>query len=279
MKRKLLYLTTIVLFSAFLSINAQTTTWDFGNSTSTINSGTTLTGAWPISAGIGSSEIVKDQLGLYPIATNTNFGAVTAGAASAGQFSDGYVAPNRFQANGAGYAGTTFVALPTQRYFYFTVSGACTVKVWFKGGSTSSAPLARNVFVTDGSASLGSATSNSGVATLLTVTIPAAGKYYIYGDAANNYYKIEVAGANVTTPALGINDFQADAASNVYSNGKLVFVSNVKSDTQVDVYGISGVLVKSFKTGSDTSFDLNTGIYVVKSKSAEGEKSEKVLVN
>ncbi|MNG35920.1 hypothetical protein D3C84_1227920 [compost metagenome] len=56
-------------------------------------------------------------------------------------------------------------------------------------------------------------------------------------------------------------------------------MSNVKSDTQVDVYGISGVLVKSFKTGSDTSFDLNTGIYVVRSKSTEGEKSAKVLVN
>ena len=261
------------------SANAQTTTWDFGNSTSTLNNGTPIANAWPLSAGIGSSEIVKDLLGLYPISSNTNFGAVTSGAASAGQFSDGYLGSNRFQANGAGYAGSTFTALPTQRYFYLNVSGACTVKVWFKGGSTSSAPLARNVFVTDGTNSLGSAVSNSGVAAIATVALPAAGKYYIYGDAANNYYKIEVTGATVNTPALGINDFQADAASNVFSNGQLVFVSNVKSDTKVDVYGISGVLVKSFTTGSDTSFDLNTGIYVVKSKSAEGEKSAKVLVN
>ncbi len=276
MKRKLLYLTTIVLFSAFLSINAQTTTWDFGNSTSTINSGTTLTGAWPISAGIGSSEIVKDQLGLYPIATNTNFGAVTSGAASAGQFSDGYVAPNRFQMNGAGYAGTTPLTLPTQRYLYFTVDGPCTVKVWFKGGNTSST---RTTYVSDGTNFLGSAASVNGVATIVTAAVTTAGKYYIYGDAANNIYKVEVTNANITTPALGIHDFETEAVSNVYSSGKLVFVSNVKSDTQVDVYGISGVLVKSFKTGSDTSFGLNTGVYVVKSKSAEGEKSAKVLVN
>ncbi|WP_163399006.1 T9SS type A sorting domain-containing protein [Flavobacterium fluviatile] len=161
----------------------------------------------------------------------------------------------------------------------FNVSGPCTVKVWAK---TSTNGAVRNLYVTDGTTIYGVATTNSGSNTdnaITTANVTAAGTLYIYSDAGHNLYKIEVDGATVTAPTLGVNDFHANAVSNIYSNGKLVFVSNVKSDTQVDVYAISGVLVKSLKTSSDTSFDLNTGLYIVKSKSAEGEKSVKVLVN
>ncbi|MEO7976030.1 T9SS type A sorting domain-containing protein [Flavobacterium sp.] len=292
MKRKLLYLTSILLFSA-ISINAQTTVWDFGNSTSSVNDGA-VTAAWPVTAGgvgtIGAStDAVIDKLGLYsnaPASTAiTNFGAVNA---STGDFSAvtggaSYTGANRFQLNGGG-GGSAGNVLPTQRYLYFNVDGACTVKVWFKTGSNGTV---RNVLCTNGVALLGSGTSNSGgFGDLVTFTATisavqaAVGKIYIYGDTtSSNIYKIEVTGANVTTTLLGVDDFQADASSNVFSNGKLVFVSDVKSDTKVDVYGISGVLVKSFTTGSDTSFDLNTGLYVVKSKSAEGEKTAKVLIN
>ncbi len=265
MKTKLLSLSLIMVLFSSIS-NAQTKTWDFGNNTTT----------WPLSSGIGSEEIIVDNLGLYPIATNTNFGAVTANNAT---FTDGFTATQRFQMNGGGSAPAgTF--MPVQRFLHFNVSGACTVKVWFKTGSGGAT---RTIFVTNGSALVGSATSNSGGntdAAIVTASYTGgAGKLYIYGDSACNLYKVEVTGATVTAATLGTDDFKAGSTVKVYSTGKQIYVSNVLSDTQVDVYSMTGALVKSIKTNSDTNFDfLNAGVYIVKVKSVEGEKSVKVAI-
>ena len=262
MKRKLLYLTTIVLFSAFSTINAQTKVWDFGN--------------W-VSGDAYLTTTTIDNLTIVPGSGVETFGVIEGNPFT---FSpDGYSGTKRFKF--AGTSGGNATTQPTSRYLSFPVTGACVVKVWFR---TSSSATARTLKLSDGTNPLGSQisgvnpTGESGKDFgILNVNYTGgAATLYLYGESVN-LYKIEVTGVGAST--LGINDFQVDASSNVFSNGKLVFVSNVKSDTQVDVYGISGVLVKSFKTGSDTSFDLNTGIYVVKSKSAEGQKTAKVLVN
>ncbi len=264
MKRKLLYLTSIVLFSAFTSINAQTI-WDLGGDAA----------PWAATGTATTTNVVRDNLGLYP-GSATTFAVIETSAIPFAA-PDAYTSVNRFKLNGGGNATSN---KPTQRYLYFAANGLVSVKIWFRTGGGS----LRTLYVTDGTNVLGSLGSTNSSENLV-LTTPAAtvnGNVYIYGDQSINIYKIEVTGAVGTTaliPALGVDDFQVDVASNVFSNGKLVFVSNVKSDTQVDVYGISGVLVKSIKTGSDTSFDLNTGIYVVKSKSAEGQKTAKVLVN
>ena len=269
MKKKLLLLILPMLFAA-ASINAQTKVWDFGNDVVT----------WPLSPGIGSNEMVKDQLGLCPIATNTNFGAVTASGAT---FPDGFTAVNRFQLNGGG-GGTAGNLMPIQRYVYFTVDGACTVKVWFKTGSNGSA---RTVLCTNGTTLLGSGTSTGGTTpvdlVIFTANISAAqasvGKIYIYGDTtSSNLYKIEVAGANVTTPALSAKSFQKELDVTVYSKNNKIFLSNIKSSTKVNVYNVLGSLVKSIQADADTSLDINSGIYIVNAKSADGEKSVKVIV-
>lgn len=264
MKRKLLYLTAIVLFSAFSSITAQTV-WDLGGNSA----------PWAATATATTTNVVHDNLGLYP-GTATTFGIIETSVVTFAA-PDAYTSVNRFKLNGGGNAVSN---KPVQRYLYFAAAGSVSVKIWFRTGGSGT----RTLYVTDGTNVLGLLGSSSSTDNLI-LTTPAAtvnGNVYIYGDQSINIYKIEVTGAVGTTalvPVLGVDDFFADAESNVFSNGKLVFVSNVKSDTQVDVYGISGVLVKSFKTGADTSFDLNTGIYVVKSKSSEGEKTAKVLVN
>lgn len=269
MKKTLLYFILPMLF-AVSAINAQTKVWDFGNDVAT----------WPLTAGIGSTEIVKDQLGLFPITTNTNFGAVTASAAA---FTDGYTAVNRFQLNGGG-GGTAGNLLPTQRYVYFTVDGACTVKVWFKTGSNGSA---RTVLCTNGTTLLGSGTSIGGATpvdlVIFTATISSAqaavGKIYIYGDTtSSNLYKIEVTGANVTTPALSNQSFKKELDIAVYANSNKIFLSNIKSSTQVNVYNVLGALVHSVQVDADTNLDVNSGIYIVNAKSADAEKSLKVLV-
>lgn len=271
MKKTLLLLILPVLFTA-LSVNAQTKVWDFGNDTTN----------WPLSAGIGNNEIVKDQLGLFPIASNTNFGAVNANVAS---FTDGYTSVNRFQLNGGG-GGTLGNLLPTQRYVYFTVDGACTVKVWFKTGSNGSA---RTVLCTNGSELLGSGTSVGSLPgpavdlVIFTANISSAqaavGKIYIYGDTqSSNLYKIEVTGANVTTPALSTSSFKKELDITVYAKQNKIFLSNMKSSTKVNVYNVLGSLVKSIQADADTSLDINSGVYIVNAKSVDGEKSVKVIV-
>jgi hypothetical protein len=273
MKKTLLTLLFTTLISATY-ITAQTKVWDFGNN---------LGGFWPITAsgvGISTNETIVDNLGLFAYASGgtaiTNFGAVNASSAT---FSDSYVGANRFQLNGGG-GGTVGNLLPVQRYVYFTVDGACTVKVWFKTGSNGSA---RTILVTNGTTLLGSGTSltSGGVGDLVIVTATvsaanaAVGKIYIYGDTqSSNLYKIEVTGANV----LANNNFQQETSVNVFSNGKQINVFNVISETQVNVYSMTGALVKSFATLSDTNFELNSGLYIVNVNSAEGQKSVKVLV-
>ena len=272
------------------SISAQTI-WDFGTSKSTIN-GATAVAAWPLTPTTGTTgtigadtEAVIDKLGLYsnnPSAPSDiiNFGAVTASSAT---FSDSYVATNRFQLNGGGAGSTTGVLLPTQRYLYFTVDGACTVKVWFKTGSNGAV---RTVLCTNGTTLLGSGTANSGTngdlvifSANISAVQAAVGKIYIYGDGtSNNLYKIEVTGANVTTPALANQTFQKELDITVYAKQNKIYLSNLKSKTQVNVYSVLGSLVKTAQLDSDSSLDINNGIYIVNAKSAEGEKSVKVIV-
>lgn len=95
------------------------------------------------------------------------------------------------------------------------------------------------------------------------------------GGSGNSFItKIEVTFAD----PLAVDSFKADSSADIYSNGNQIFVSNVKSNTVVSVYSVLGTLVKTVKTSSDTSFDLASGVWIVKAKSAEGEKSVKVLI-
>jgi predicted nucleic acid-binding Zn ribbon protein len=263
MKKKLLLL-SLVVYATISS--AQTKIWDFGNDTTT----------WPLSAGIGLSEMVVDNLGLFPIPTNTNFGAVTANTYTF--TADGFTAVNRFQLNGGGSAGTSF--LPTQRYLYFTATGACTVKIWFRTGGSGS----RNMFITDGTsliATAGSSTSGDGI--ILTGNVSAAqaaaGKIYIYADQSCNLYKLEVTGATVNT-TLSSESFQSELKADVFTNNNQVSVSNITEATEINVYSITGQLVKSLNTSTDVDFELNaSGFYIVNMKSSEGKKSVKIALN
>lgn len=263
MKKKLL--SSLLIIVAFTTIStAQTKVWDFGNDDVT----------WPLSSGIGSSEIVIDNLGLFPIATNTNFGAVTSSNTS---FSDGFTAPRRFQMNGGGGV-TAPTYMPTQRYLYMDVSGTCTVKVWFKTGSNGST---RTIYVTDGTNLIGSGTSNDGTNTD-TVIITAnytgsATRLYVYGDAANNLYKLQVTGATVST-TLSSDLFKNQLVANAYGADNQIHLSNITSETNVNVYSLTGQLVKSLNTTVDTNFELNKGFYIVNLESTEGKKSVKVIL-
>lgn len=275
MKKRLLSLMSALLIStAFVS--AQTTTWDFGNDTTN----------WPVSSGIGTAQIVKLGLGLFPISTNSNFGTITKSSSVTFPGPPAYASSegDRFQTNGGG-APTAGTYTPTQRYFFIQVDKACTVTVWFKSGTGGSV---RSVFVSNGSTTLyGSGASSPSYTpadgAIVNATIPAAGTFYIYADAAVNIYQIQVNGANVTT-TMGSNTLATSEPSVnkistvVFSEGNKVYVSKVSGDTKVNIYNTNGGLVKSINTKSDINFELKTGIYIVNVQSDKGVKSQKVLI-
>jgi hypothetical protein len=264
MKKTLPFFVTMLLVGSFM--NAQTKVWDFGNDTAT----------WPASSGIGTEPIVVDNLGLFPIPTNTNFGAITNNNLT---FSDGFSATQRFQMNGGGYPSGEFSTMPTQRYLFFGVSGSCTVRVWFRTGSNGAQ---RTLHFTDGTNLLGEITTNAdgnGDFPIFTGTYTGGtATLYLYGSLALNLYKVEVVGATVST-SLSIEGLEAAVGANAFAVGKEVFLSNIDVDTKVNVYAINGQLVTTMTAGQDMSFSLfQTGLYVINMTSDKGQKSVKVLI-
>jgi len=251
--------------------NAQTTVWDFGNSTD-----------WPVISGYSTNTVVQN-FGIFPGENTDGVPFSTTGQvelSSSGAYADGYTAAKRFKFNGSSYE-TGFSPLstpPTKRYFYFAAAGPVTVKVWFRTGGSG----LRTLYVTDGTnivGSLGSESSNDRLILTTNYTGTTATNLYITSDNGININKIEVTGALGTTQTLGVNDFD-QIATKVHSFKNQVFVSNVLTATEVKVYNVLGALVKSFTTSSDTDFQLNqTGLFIVNVKTDEGEKSVKVLLN
>lgn len=279
MKKTLLFLTSCALFTS-VNIFAQTKTWDFGNDRV----------LWPASAGY-STETIVDNLGIYPGASVTDFGKVTSGSwgTALSALSDTYSTTTgyRFQTAGTGIVSTTYSAavaandfFPYQRFLYFNVSGACTIKVWFKPGTNGTQ---RTLYVTDGTSLIGYGTTNTAPyadQTIATInyTNNSPKRLYIYSDNGMNLFKIEVTGATVSTTTLATSELASKNSISIFSSGSQVFVSKVSGDTKVNVYNTTGQLVKSFNTKSDTSFDLKPGLYIVNAKSDKGEKSQKVIV-
>lgn len=274
MKKRLLYLTSIVLFSV-TAVNAQTTVWDIGNNSSILNDGAAVTTDWPTgNAFAANSETVKSNLVIFP-GTQTTYGNIVLQTYTSPPFpADGYNFVNRFQTGGSSVA-VSGDALPISRYNYFNVNGACTVKVWFRGGNSTST---RTMFVSDGTTILGSSASVNATYNIFTANVTAAGKIYVYGDAGNNLYKIEVKGATVTAPVLATDSFQQESPVVIYSTDGKINLSNVTTNTSVKVYNVLGSLVKSADIDRNTGLDMSNGVYIVKVQSTEGTKTTKVIV-
>ena len=283
MKKTLLF-SVITAVSLMGNINAQTTTWDF----------TAQTPAWSSSgiaaiSGPAAGEYVDAQgLGLHGIATNGNFGAHnTTSSATWSAPADAFTGTYRVQTNGAGFSSGASDVLPTQRYFFLQVDNQCTVKVWFKSGSGGAV---RKAIVSNGSVKYGEAATNTGSTTglptdgqFLSANVTSAGTFFIYGDTAINIYKIQVEGANVSatpTNTLAVKDSTLDANKvQVFSgNDQQLFVKNIKSATTVQVYTMSGVLVKNLNVSSDVNLSLKQGNYIVNVLSNEGKLSKKVQI-
>jgi pectin methylesterase-like acyl-CoA thioesterase len=70
---------------------------------------------------------------------------------------------------------------------------------------------------------------------------------------------------------------QAVSSIQIYSTGDKLVISNVKSNTRINIYGLDGILVQSHTLNVDTNLTLNKGIWIVKALAADGNKVVKVL--
>ncbi|UKM63860.1 hypothetical protein GSB9_00406 [Flavobacteriaceae bacterium GSB9] len=86
----------------------------------------------------------------------------------------------------------------------------------------------------------------------------------------------------VANPDFTLGIDKAGAFSNVSSNvraiGSRIYVSDVKSSTEVNIYSMTGALVKTIKTNTDTNFSFNSGLWIATVKTLEGTKAVKLLV-
>jgi exo-poly-alpha-galacturonosidase len=83
----------------------------------------------------------------------------------------------------------------------------------------------------------------------------------------------------ISNENLGVKDNTPTSAVNVFGYKNRIAISNVKSETSVAVYSITGAKVKSFKTNQDIDFESQNGVWIVIIKAADGQKSVKIITH
>ena len=250
MKQKLL-LFILPMLLLTVTIQAQTKIWDFGGDPAYTSP--EQIAMWPIAAfnAAEATTVEKDKLFLVGDSSGDKFGQIE-------------------NAGGATWdAGTGD----------FPVTGAVDVKIWFRSGSSSDTE--RILYISDGTTLLN---SHQVVGTGEPQTITASytgtgGNIYIYDSNSFNLYKIVVTGAGASDLVLSASDFKSPVSTNIKAIGDRIYVSNVKLNTEVNIYSITGALVKSFKTNADTDFEFKSGLYIATVKTIEGQKAVKLLTH
>ncbi|MFL1013443.1 T9SS type A sorting domain-containing protein [Jejuia sp. DST062] len=253
--KKLLLIILPMLFVTTLTI-AQDRTWEIG----------TTSTSWPADLSMANDETIVID-GLTVAAVSNSFGAMRPSTSLSGPFSDGYTPDNEWPGNGSSGGSP----MPTRRYFSFPVTGPSTIKVYFRVNGTGG----RACEVSDGTNVLGTATSEDNTEPiLLTTTYEGTDPVtiYVYATASINYHKI-----SVVDGLLGVEDNLSAVTANIRAVGSRIYVSDVKSNTEINIYSITGALVKSLKTSVNTDFSIKSGLYIATIKTAEGQKSVKLL--
>ena len=109
---------------------------------------------------------------------------------------------------------------------------------------------------------------------------------FISNFDTNNPFNCGVINANICEVGGSVNAIedvvagQGDAACNVYSYGDHIYVDG--TNVGIDVYTLSGTLVKSINTTVDcvNASDLQSGLYIIKVKTSDDGESmvRKVLL-
>jgi len=208
---------------------------------------------------------------LYP-GPGTNFGTIDA---RTNTWSDGYTAVERFKTQGSGSATATAGNLPSVRYLQFSALANCRIKVWYYAGT-----LGRDVFVSDGTSWSATEASDATNQILTANYVDGPNTMYIYTSGNIHLYKIEVSPASaVGVNTLSFKDNTSKVSTTIKSLDNRIYISNVQSSSDVNIYNITGALVKSVKTNSDMDFTFGSLLYLARGKMLEGQKSFKILLN
>ena len=258
-----------------VTLQAQTKVWDFGGDPTYTSS--EQIALWPVVAfnAAEGATIEKDNLFLVGDSNGDKFGQIenAGGATWDSETADEYTSINRFKFNG-GSAPIDF--LPSYSYMYFPVSGPVDVKIWFRSGSSSDTE--RILYISDGTTLLNSfqAVGNSDPEIITASYTGTGGNIYIYDSNSFNLYKIEVTGEGADV--LSINNIDTTINTSVKSANDRIYISNVTSNTEVNIYSITGALVKTVNTNTDLDFSFNSGLYFARVTTLQGQKSVKLLV-
>ncbi|UKM64274.1 T9SS type A sorting domain-containing protein [Flavobacteriaceae bacterium GSB9] len=111
-----------------------------------------------------------------------------------------------------------------------------------------------------------------------------AGQYSLINRGGKiRVYRVYISDTDISSELealLSVDDKIASPVStDIRAIGNRVYVSNVKSNTEINIYSITGALVKSLKTDVNTEFEFNSGLYIATIKTAEGQKSVKFVTN
>ncbi|MEO8236905.1 MAG: T9SS type A sorting domain-containing protein [Flavobacterium sp.] len=281
------------------STKAQTKVWDFGANPMgagftdmiTVANQTTcaLFPAGSLTGGVDASHQVNT------VAASAVFGELTINTAAGdrwrsdnaslvlydSQLNNNGITPVFTGASKSGRLAFNGTGNATRRYYTIALAAGQTVTYYFKVNVTGTAnftttvPAGSAVSTTQAYA----AVTNVYDMRTLKITADVAGNYTI-GDYTNKteMYRIYLGDVNAGIN-LATGDFEKDLSLDIFSIKNQIYVTNVLSNTDVKVFSIAGALIKSVKITENTSFELNSGLYIVRVKSAEGEKSVKVLVN
>lgn len=80
-------------------------------------------------------------------------------------------------------------------------------------------------------------------------------------------------------PALSVDKpgYVSNVTTDVKAVGNRIYISNVKYASEINIYSVTGALVKSLKTNEDTNFEFKSGLFIATIKTVEGTKSVKLL--
>lgn len=82
----------------------------------------------------------------------------------------------------------------------------------------------------------------------------------------------------VLNSSLGYKNNTEKSAVHAFAHKNNIYISNVKSNTEIAIYNTNGALVHSLKTNNDTHFEFQKGIWIIALKAVDGLKSLKVIV-
>lgn len=247
------------LFILFVLFVCGQTTWDFNDTSK-----------------FAGTNFISDQLiqGInLRLGTSTSINGFNN---QAGNFSDGYTATQRLQMGGVSYnTGNDPTngadAMPTRRYLEISITEPIKITVWSRGGG-----VGRKIIITDGITVLGSYTFLNTETNILTTNYSGSSSKIYIANAIdqNSLFKVRIEPlSNLSVSTSKKTD------TKIYTSGKTLTIKDLKSkNTEIKVYNMNGTLVKSVKTSTDMQFELNSGLYIIHTKSELGEKSVKVSI-